>query len=615
MLVGIIFLAVALAVAALIAADVVKTANEASHGQADGSAYPVDQAAAGAPRDIGARDFSPEPAGSGMPAAVPAAAPRGRAGRADPATAGHRRAGGASALQQNGPDGETKGSQVRSRLALLAIIAAVAAAVVTLSVVRLITSLDGTAYRSQVTSVHDGAIVAALVAGVVLVVVVALGLWLTIRVSRSVLRPLYKLRTGALDAADVGLPKAIHDLGESDGEGVPPEGTPIEVGSADEIADVAQAFDLVYSEALRLATSEAAIRAKLNTIFVNLSRRSQVLVERQIRLIDELEQGEQQPDRRANLAKLDHLVTRMRRYSQNLLIIAGHEPSGYSPQPIALFNVIRAAVSEIEEYERVSLNVQPGIAVSAPAVNDVVHLLAELVENATSLSAADTPVLISGRMLASGGFLIDITDRGFGMSADEMAHANWRLDNPPAIDITVLKSMGLSVVARLAARHGIRIRLRQADSGGLTALVWLPNAILLQQETPPAPGFSSFGGARPRPDRVEPARHSRLVQVESDRAPVELGAACLDWPANKIGRPAQCLYCSRGCYPARVVGGAWLCRTCVWSLFQAVVVPSPLRARVQPHRWIATRWWKAHSKTQFLTLVLPPRPLCLTWCT
>jgi K+-sensing histidine kinase KdpD len=277
----------------------------------------------------------------------------------------------------------------------------------------------------------------------------------------------------------------------------------------------------VYGEALRLATSEAAIRGKLNTIFVNLSRRSQALVERQIRLIDELEQGEQQPERRANLSKLDHLVTRMRRYSQNLLVLAGHEPSAYSNQPIALVNVIRAAVSEVEEYERVSLNVQPGIAVSAPAVNDVVHMLAELVENATSLSAADTPVLISGRLLANGGFLIDVTDRGFGMSAEEMAHANWRLDNPPATDVTVLKSMGLSVVGRLAARHGVRIRLRQADSGGLTALVWLPNAVLLQQEAPVAPGFSSFGGARPRPDMVEPARHGRLVPLDSDRAPVD----------------------------------------------------------------------------------------------
>ena len=518
MLIGIPFLILGLAVAMLVAIDVLKTPDDLSLSPPEWQAQPTDRVTAGAPHDAAAHAFLPEPAGSGMPTAAPDTAPRWQAGSSAPAAAGHRRAGAASAAQYGGA---WKGSPVRSRLVLLAIIPAIAAAVGTLSVVRMVTSLSSASYHSQVSSVRDGAIVDALVAGVVLLVVVVLALWLTIMVARSVLRPLYKLRAGALDAADVGLPKAVHDLSESGGEGVLPEATPIQVGSADEIRDVAHAFDLVYSEALRLATSEAAIRGKLNTIFVNLSRRSQSLVERQIRLIDELEQGEQQPERRANLSKLDHLVTRMRRYSQNLLILAGHEPTGYSSQPVALVNVIRAAVSEVEEYERISLNVQPGIAVSASAVNDVVHLLAELVENATSLSAADTPVLIAGRILASGGFLIDITDRGFGMSAEEMAHANWRLDNPPATDVTVLKSMGLSVVGRLATRHGIRIRLRQADSGGLTALVWLPNAVLLQQEAPVAPGFSSFGGARPRPDMVEPVRHGRLVQVDSDRTPVE----------------------------------------------------------------------------------------------
>jgi signal transduction histidine kinase len=515
MLIGIVFLILALTVSALVALDVGKIPNDLSLVPAEWQAQPIDRVTGGAPRDAATHAFPPEPAGTAMPAMPHDIS---RPGGVTSPAAGHRRTDAApAAQQQNG----VKRSQVRSRLVLLAIIPALAAVAGTLSVVRMVTSLRGTSYHSQVSSVRDGAIVDALVAGVVLVVVVVLALWLTIRVARSVLRPLHKLRTGALDAADVRLPRAVHDLSESEGDRVPPEGTPIKVGTSDEIADVAHAFDLVYSEALRLATSEAAIRGKLNTIFVNLSRRSQALVERQIRLIDELEQGEQQPERRANLSKLDHLVTRMRRYSQNLLILAGHEPSGYSSQPIALVNVIRAAVSEVEEYERVSLKVQPGIAVSAPAVNDVVHMLAELIENATSLSAADTPVLISGRILASGGFLIDVTDRGFGMSAEEMAHANWRLDNPPATDVTVLKSMGLSVVGRLAARHGVRIRLRQADSGGLTALVWLPNAVLLQQEAPVAPGFSSFGGARSRPDMVEPARHGRVVQLDSDRAPVE----------------------------------------------------------------------------------------------
>src|SRR5499427_4946794 len=125
-----------------------------------------------------------------------------------------------------------------------------------------------------------------------------------------------------------------------------------------------------------------------------------------------------------------------------------------------------------------SLTVQPGIAVRGQAVNDVVHLLAELAENATSFSAADTPVAVSGHLLNSGGVLLEITDQGVGMRAEEMAHANWRLDNPPVVDVAVSRRMGLFVVARLAARHGIRVRLRPASMGGLTALVWLPDEVI-----------------------------------------------------------------------------------------------------------------------------------------
>jgi hypothetical protein len=165
----------------------------------------------------------------------------------------------------------------------------------------------------------------------------------------------------------------------------------------------------------------------------------------------------------------------MRRNSENLLVLAGHEASRRWNQPVALVDVLRAAVSEIEQYERVSMNVQPGISVRGQAVNDVVHLVAELVENAASFSLAETPVTVSRHLLNSGGVLLDIGDQGVGMGADEMAHANWRLENPPVVDVAVSRRMGLFVVARLAARHGIRVRLRPAAAGGLTALVWLPD--------------------------------------------------------------------------------------------------------------------------------------------
>ena len=215
-------------------------------------------------------------------------------------------------------------------------------------------------------------------------------------------------------------------------------------------------------------------------------------MERQIRLIDDLEQGEQDPERLANLFQMDHLATRMRRNSENLLVLAGHDMSRQRAEPVALVDVLRAAVSEIEQYERVAPNIQPGISVRGQSVNDVVHLLSELVENATTFSPADTPVNVSGHLLNSGGALLDITDQGVGMDVDEMAHANWRLDNPPVVDVAVSRRMGLFVVARLASRHGIRVRLRPASMGGLTALVWLPDEVIMREAFPSTLGFRRF---------------------------------------------------------------------------------------------------------------------------
>jgi signal transduction histidine kinase len=341
--------------------------------------------------------------------------------------------------------------------------------------------------RSQM--LHAGATRTAVETGILVLAVLIIVLLITIVVARSMVRPLRKLRTGALEVAGLRLPETVRRMSETDGEGVSFEVEPIDVDSSDEIGEVARAFDQVHREALRLAANEAALRGNVNAMFVNLSRRSQSLVERQIRLIDDLEQGEQDPERLASLFQMDHLATRMRRNSENLLVLAGHDESRRWNQPVALVDVLRAALSEIEQYERVTLNVQPGISVRGQAVSDVVHLTAELIENATSFSAADTPVTIAGHLLSSGGVLLEITDQGVGMGAEEMAHANWRLDNPPVVDVAVSRRMGLFVVARLAARHGIRVRLRPAASGGLIALVWLPDEAIMHDAPDGTPGL------------------------------------------------------------------------------------------------------------------------------
>jgi hypothetical protein len=344
-------------------------------------------------------------------------------------------------------------------------------------------------------SLRDNAITWVIIDSLAVLLVLAIALVMTIIVGSSMVRPLRRLRAGALEVAGRRLPEAVRRIGEAEDPAIVLEVEPIDVDSADEIGEVARAFDQVHNEALQLAANEAALRGNVNAMFVNLSRRSQSLVERQIRLIDDLEQGEQDAERLGNLFQMDHLATRMRRNSENLLVLAGHDLSRRWSQPVALVDVLRAAVSEIEQYERVSLNVQPGIAVRGQAVNDVVHLLAELAENATSLSSADTPVNIAGHLLNSGGVLIDITDQGVGMGAEEMAHANWRLDNPPVVDVAVSRRMGLFVVGRLAARHGIRVRLRPAASGGLTALVWLPDEVITNESPATSPGLSGMDTA------------------------------------------------------------------------------------------------------------------------
>jgi signal transduction histidine kinase len=352
----------------------------------------------------------------------------------------------------------------------------------------LVADITAQANSLESSSLHNAVIVS--VATLVLLIIVLL---ITTFVARSMIRPLRKLRADALEVAGSKLPDMVRRLSESEGGDASAEIEPIGVTSTDEIGEVARAFDQVHREAVRLAADEAMLRGNLNAMFVNLSRRSQSLIERQLSLIDNLEQTEQDADRLSSLFRLDHLATRMRRNSENLLVLAGHEAASRRwSQPVPLVDVLRAAISEIEQYERVVLNVQPGIQVIGQAVNDIVHLVAEIVENATTFSPEDTQVYVTGQPLTSGGVLLDITDNGVGISEQEMAHANWRLDNPPVVDVAVSRRMGLFVVGRLAARHGVRVRLRHAQSGGLTALIWLPESVAAPESGQPLGRLRKF---------------------------------------------------------------------------------------------------------------------------
>src|SRR5580692_5568775 len=275
---------------------------------------------------------------------------------------------------------------------------------------------------------------------------------------------------------------------------------------ADSVGDAGEAggvFDQMRREISRLMTNEAELGSKLSAVFVNLAHRSRLLAERQIRLVENLAHGEQDERRLASLEKMSRIATQMYRSSMNLLILAGQEPSTGSSQPALLVHLVQAAVSDIEDGERVSFEVQQDVAVRGPATDDLVHLLAELMQNATSFSAANMPVRLSGHAVNTGGVVVEITDHGIGMTDKELAYANWQLENPPATTIDATKWMGLLVVARLAGRHGIKVRLNQAEQGGLTALVWLPAEILMYHAAG-GPGAGPSTAAHRAP-RAEPA--------------------------------------------------------------------------------------------------------------
>ncbi|MEV5592056.1 nitrate- and nitrite sensing domain-containing protein, partial [Nonomuraea pusilla] len=317
----------------------------------------------------------------------------------------------------------------------------------------------------------------AVVVAIAIVALLLAVVLVTVVMARSLVRPLRRLRGEALQIAGSRLPDKVRRLRES-GTADDLSVEPIGVDSHDEIGEVARAFDEVHREAVRLAGEEARLRSNVNAMFVNLSRRSQTLVERQITLIDGLEQGEQDEDRLANLFKLDHLATRMRRNSENLLVLAGQDPPRRWSKPVKLVDVARASLSEVENYERVVLQVPDGVSVAGQAVNDTIHLLAELVENALSFSPRETRVTVSGSRIDGGGVMLSVSDSGIGMTGDELAAANLRLAEAATVDVSVSRRMGLFVVSRLAHRHGIRVQLRPHGNGGLTAMVLMPEALL-----------------------------------------------------------------------------------------------------------------------------------------
>ncbi|RAY12499.1 hypothetical protein DPM19_25545 [Actinomadura craniellae] len=310
---------------------------------------------------------------------------------------------------------------------------------------------------------------------------VVMSVLLSVLFGRRLIRELTGLQGAARDLAENRLPGVVARLRGGEAVDVQAEAPRLEVGGTTEIARVADAFSQVQRTAVETAVGEAHLRRGISRIFLNLAWRSQSLLHRQLRMLDSMERRTTDPEALEDLFRLDHLTTRMRRHAEGLVILSGAPSSRSWSKPVLLVDVLRGAVAEVEDYTRVEVASSSRAALEGSAVADVIHLLAELVENATAFSPPPTEVLVRGETVANG-FAIDVIDRGIGLTPEDLAELNARLIRPPEFDLADSDRLGLFVVAQLASRHGIQVSLQPSAYGGTTAVVLIPSRLVAQIE-------------------------------------------------------------------------------------------------------------------------------------
>ncbi|MFI9583515.1 nitrate- and nitrite sensing domain-containing protein [Streptomyces sp. NPDC052236] len=350
---------------------------------------------------------------------------------------------------------------------------------------------------------------------------VAASLAISVRIGRALVVELISLRNSALEIARHKLPHAMRRLRTGEDIDIQAEAPPGPLAD-DEVGQVGEALSTVHRAALSAAVERAELADGISGVFVNLARRSQTLVHRQLTLLDAMERRSDDPNELGDLFRLDHLTTRMRRHAESLIILSGAAPGRAWRMPVPLTSVVRAAVSEIEEYARVEVRQLPETAIAGAAVADLTHLLAELIENAAEFSPPHTKVRISGEPVGNG-YALEIEDRGLGMGKDVLAEANRRLAQSEALDLFDSDRLGLFVVSRLAVRREIKVHLRTSPYGGTTAVVLLPisllqSAIPAPAGTRPAPGPGEGESQpqpqwQPQPAPYEPAPHANGTSV------------------------------------------------------------------------------------------------------
>ncbi|GAA1877359.1 sensor histidine kinase [Actinomadura bangladeshensis] len=317
---------------------------------------------------------------------------------------------------------------------------------------------------------------------------------LSLLAARSLSRELRGLQRAALNLAEDRLPAVVARLRRGEEVDVEAEAPPLVIGKTKEVARVGDAFTQVQHTAIETAVRESYLRQGISRVFLNVAWRSQSLLHRQLRMLDEMERGASDPKALEDLFRLDHLTTRMRRHAEGLVILSGTSPGRGWSRPVHVEDVLRAAVAEVEDYTRVEVVVMSGqAALIGEAVADIIHLLAELIENATVFSPAPTEVLVRGEMGANG-FAVDVIDRGIGLDQSELDALNLRLSRPPEFDLAVTDRLGLFVVARLAGRHGIRVALQPSLYGGVSAVVLIPRELIVDVDQPEDEGGAAASG-------------------------------------------------------------------------------------------------------------------------
>jgi signal transduction histidine kinase len=368
---------------------------------------------------------------------------------------------------------------------------------------------------------------------------ILLSVLLSLRFARGFVRELVGLRGSAEELAERRLPGIVERLSRNESVDVAAEAPPLSAGRTAEVARLAEAFAKVQRTAVDAAVGQAELRAGVSRIFLNIARRNQSLLHRQLTLLDGLE-SRAEADDLEDLFRIDHLTTRMRRHAESLIILSGATPGRGWRRPVRFADVLRAAVSEIEDYTRATVLTDSEDGLVGAAVTDVVHLLAELIENAASFSPPSTEVRVMAERVGTG-FAVEVEDRGLGVRPELLAEANRRLAEPPEYDLVDTDQLGLFVVARLAARHDISVTLQRSPYGGVTAIVLFPHELVVPAEQmaagmlPPGEGpdedaaAETAGGApgwepallpAPVPDAVVPL-HDSTASGEFTALPAE----------------------------------------------------------------------------------------------